>query len=335
MKEPEICKFHSLLAHLALFIFIIDTAILKIALILLIFYSMFFSCQGVITLKNKFSLFTVYSTILALIIGNLVVATNSGDACGTDWPRCNGTFFPNITNIRILIEYSHRIFTTVLGFIILINAVLAWIVLRKKKTKWFSVVSFFLLGLQSIIGGLNVLLGTPVGFTTFDVIVSLLLLISVIYLHYALVNRDIQKETVNRRSQFTNPAFLLLFFIMTETVIGAVFKHPRFSKLLYDHYNGEVLINSPMLAQFIYFVHGIIGLAIVISTLYLLFSSFQANRDKLKMLILIITLVITTIFGFLTKIYELSPFTSSFHMIFTIISIALSASISAINRVQG
>ena len=293
----------------------------------------FYINDRMINLKNKFSLFTVAATILALIIGNLVVATNSGDACGSDWPQCNGTLFPDITNVNILIEYSHRIFTTVLGFIILVNAILAWIKLRRKKAKWLAVVSLFLLGLQSLVGGLNVLLGTPVGFTIFDVTISLLLLISVIYLHYALVNKDVSKEPGVKNPRYKDPAFLLLLFIMMETVIGAFFKHPRFSKLLYANYNGEVLINSPLLAEFIYFIHGILGLAIVISSLNLMFLFFKANQYKFRIPFLVLNLVITTIFGFLTKANELSPFTSSFHMIFTIISIALAASIVAKSRV--
>ncbi|MGG5252069.1 COX15/CtaA family protein [Neobacillus sp. SM06] len=285
-------------------------------------------------MKNKFSLFTVLMTIVALIIGNLVVATNSGDACGSDWPKCNGTFFPNITNGQILVEYSHRIFTTLLGFVILLNAIFAWFQLRKKKTKWLAVLSFFLLGLQSIVGGLNVLLGTPVGFTFFDVTVSLLLLISVIDLHYALVNQDGVAAIKQGKSSFFKSANFILLFIMLETLIGAIFKHPRFSKLLYGNYTGEVLINSRVLAQFLYFVHGFLGLALVLTTAYLMFLAFKTNQYRFRLSLLVAALVITTFFGFLTNALQLSPAASSFHMIFTIISISIAASISARERLR-
>ena len=286
-------------------------------------------------MKNKFSLFTVLMTIVALIIGNLVVATNSGDACGSDWPKCNGTFFPNITNGQILVEYSHRIFTTLLGFVILLNAIFAWIRLRKKKTKWLAVLSFSLLGLQSIVGGLNVLLGTPVGFTFFDVTVSLLLLISVIYLYYALANQDGVAAIKPKKSSFLKPANFVLLFIMVETLVGAIFKHPRFSKLLYGNYNGEVLINSRVLAQFLYFIHGFLGLALVLTTAYLLFLAIKANQYKFKVSLLVAALGTTTFFGFLTNALQLSPAASSFHMIFTIISISIAASIAARERLGG
>lgn len=285
-----------------------------------------------IELKNKFSFFTVITTLIALVLGNLVVATDSGDACGSDWPKCNGTFFPNITDINILIEYSHRLFTTLLGLIILINAIMAWRLLKNTKTKWLPFLTVFFLILQSLVGGLNVLLKTPVGFTTFDVVISLLLLISIIYLHYALINRD--SELPSRVTQFKNPAFLLLFFIMIETVIGAFFKHTRLSKLLYGNYNGELFINSIPLSRLTYSIHGIIGIAIIIAIIYLVFYAYRVNQYKVKSLILTFSVLLTTFFGFATKIYMLSPFTSSFHMIFNILTIAITASIAANSRYQ-
>ncbi|MFP3359795.1 heme A synthase, partial [Planococcus sp. SIMBA_143] len=100
-------------------------------------------------MKYNFSLFTINVTIAALILGNLVVATNSGDACGTDWPFCNGKIIPDITDYHIVIEYSHRLFTTLLGLVILINAILAWKKSSDKAVKVISVLSMILLFIQA------------------------------------------------------------------------------------------------------------------------------------------------------------------------------------------
>ena len=108
-------------------------------------------------MKSKFSFFTILVTIVALMLGNLVVATNSGDACGPDWPICNGRIIPDLTNYRVVIEYSHRLFTTVLGVIILINSILAWRKTDKAIVKTFSILTLCLLFIQALVGGFNVL----------------------------------------------------------------------------------------------------------------------------------------------------------------------------------
>lgn len=276
-------------------------------------------------MKNTFSKFTIITTVFALILGNLVVATNSGDACGTDWPKCNGQIIPDFSDINILIEYSHRLFTTALGFVILLNAIFAWRKRRNKKTRVLSIVTILLLIIQSLVGGLNVLLGTPTGFTTIDITVSLLLLTSVIYLHYSL------EEPIGNKNIdiIKKPSKVLLIVIFIETVIGAFFKHSRLSQLLFSTSNELPLINSLTLSNLIYFLHGILGIITILASIFLLFSAYSHDVYKARASFLVVTLVITTLFGFLARLFELSPFTSSMHMIFTTLSIAICASITA------
>ena len=47
------------------------------------------------------------------MLGALVRATGSGDACGDDWPVCNGRWIPEL-DANVLIEYVHRLATPVL-----------------------------------------------------------------------------------------------------------------------------------------------------------------------------------------------------------------------------
>ncbi|MDK7669338.1 COX15/CtaA family protein [Cytobacillus oceanisediminis] len=275
-------------------------------------------------MKNLFSKITIISTLFALILGNLVVATNSGDACGTDWPKCNGQYIPDFTNINVLIEYSHRIFTTSLGFILLLNAILVSKKLKKSHAKsWWPLVTIILLIVQSLVGGINVLLGTPIGFTTIDVTVSLLLLVSVIYTHTLL---ESPKE--GPKIDIKKGAYYLLIITFIEIIIGAFFKHSRMSELLYPGPT-HALINSRNFSQMIYSIHGILGLASILMTAYLLFLSYKHNNFKIQSTLLMFFLLITAIFGLVTKISFLSPVTSSIHMISTILSIAVTCLISA------
>ncbi len=269
-------------------------------------------------MRNKFQKFTIAATILALILGNLVVATNSGDACGSDWPKCNGKLIPDFSSINILIEYSHRLFTTSLGFIILINAILVWRKLRKANGKsiW-PILSIVLLLIQSLVGGLNVLLGTPVGFTTLDVTVSLFLLVSVIYTHNILEPPLLGKKG----APLQKGAFALLVFIFIETVIGAVFKHFRISKMLITDEGG--------ISYIFYSIHGLLGIAAILASSFILFWSLRNKMFRLLSISLVVFLLLTGIYGFISRASSLAPAISSFHMIFTILSISAASLLTA------
>ncbi|QTC40156.1 COX15/CtaA family protein [Bacillus sp. V3] len=265
-------------------------------------------------MKNKFSLFTVFLTIAALVLGNLVVATNSGDACGTDWPICNGKVIPDITDYHIIIEYSHRLFTTLLGLFILINAILAWKKTSVKQVKFISILSVLLLFTQAMIGGMNVLLGTPTGFTTLDVMFSLFLLISLVFLYAGLSNRtfDIKYKEIKK------PLIIGFAALMSEILIGAIFKHFRLSEQIFEVNHTEFA-----LANVVYLVHGILGLLTLFYIGYALFLSIRFNVMKKSALLLILLAALATFGGFVVKTEELSPITSSLHMILSILTVAL------------
>ncbi|KSU59950.1 hypothetical protein AS034_18125 [[Bacillus] enclensis] len=265
-------------------------------------------------MKNKFSLFTVFLTIAALVLGNLVVATNSGDACGTDWPICNGKVIPDITDYHIIIEYSHRLFTTLLGLFILINAILAWKKTSVKQVKFISILSLLLLFTQAMIGGMNVLLGTPTGFTTLDVMFSLFLLISLVFLYAGLSDRtyDIKYKEIKK------PLIIGFAALMSEILIGAIFKHFRLSEQIFEVNHTEFA-----LANVVYLVHGILGLLTLFYIGYALFLSIRFNVMKKSALLLILLAALATFGGFVVKTEELSPITSSLHMILSILTVAL------------
>ncbi|MBH9965863.1 COX15/CtaA family protein [Rossellomorea oryzaecorticis] len=265
-------------------------------------------------MKNKFSLFTVFLTIAALVLGNLVVATNSGDACGTDWPICNGKVIPDITDYHIIIEYSHRLFTTLLGLFILINAILAWKKTSVKQVKFISILSVLLLFTQAMIGGMNVLLGTPTGFTTLDVMFSLFLLISLVFLYAGLSDRtfDIKYKEIKK------PLIIGFAALMSEILIGAIFKHFRLSEQIFEVNHTEFA-----LANVVYLVHGILGLLTLFYIGYALFLSIRFNVMKKSALLLILLAALATFGGFVVKTEELSPITSSLHMILSILTVAL------------
>lgn len=279
-------------------------------------------------MRHRFALFTAYMTVFALILGNLVVATNAGDACGTDWPICNGKIVPDFTQYKILIEYSHRLFTSLLGFVILLNFIFAWKRKYPKESsvKVWALLTMILLLVQSLVGALNVVWETPPGFTTIDVTVSLFLLMSTVFLVTALQRTRIgsnekgQAENNHYRTLFW-PIFRAFTLFFLEIIIGAFFKHSGASKLLHDMVVNETLISSASLSQFIYSVHGISNTVILVSAAYLLFWSIRRRVLIKESVSFFALLFLNGITGYLTQVSGLQEWSSSLHMIVVIVTV--------------
>ena len=61
-------------------------------------------------------------TVVVILSGDLVQATESGAGCGESWPRCEGSLIPAIGDAHTAVEFTHRVVTTVLSiaFIVMI-----------------------------------------------------------------------------------------------------------------------------------------------------------------------------------------------------------------------
>lgn len=279
-------------------------------------------------MRHRFARLTVYMTVVALVLGNLVVATKAGDACGTDWPKCNGKLIPDFTDYKVLIEYSHRMFTGSLGFVMLINFILSWKMkyITESAVKVLSILSIFLLLLQSLVGGLNVLLGTPPGFTTFDVTISLLLLTSLVLLLAGLERIGVQpikeKMQINcHYRQLFKPAFAAFSLFFLEIVIGAFFKHSGASKIVNNLITDETLIKSFVLSDIIYSTHGIINTIILVYAGYVVFLSIRKKVLVKNSMIFFILIIMNGVTGYITQLSKVNEVYSSLHMIIVILTV--------------
>jgi len=61
-------------------------------------------------------------TVLVILSGDLVQATESGAGCGEHWPRCQGSIIPSIGNAHTIVEFTHRVVTSILSvsFIVMV-----------------------------------------------------------------------------------------------------------------------------------------------------------------------------------------------------------------------
>lgn len=106
------------------------------------------------------SVVSTIGMVFILLGGALVTKTGSEDGCGNSWPLCHGQLFPTNISPELMIEYSHRLVSTVVGATVLLLVVLAWIYIGHiREVKFLSAASLFFIVLQGLIGAAAVVWG--------------------------------------------------------------------------------------------------------------------------------------------------------------------------------
>ena len=142
-------------------------AIFLFSIILFIYYKSKNKLQNKILNYSKllkpstgFMLFTMLILICQLIAGGRVSSNYAGLAC-PDWPTCNGVYFPKLEGI-IGIQILHRYLAYLLVFLIVLNVIFSIIKNYSYQSKLFLRMSLYALGIQIILGVVNVLFKLPV-----------------------------------------------------------------------------------------------------------------------------------------------------------------------------
>lgn len=196
---------------------------------------------GGILKQNKYiKWFAVAATVGMLFIllgGALVTKTDSGLGCGRNWPDCNGKLIPDNITPEVLIEFSHRLVTGVVGILIVILAVWAW---RKfghvRETKFLAIMAVFFLVLQALIGAAQVLWGQGDFILALHFGISLLSFASILLLTLLIfeVDRkfDADRLQIGKKLRFHTLGVTLYSYIVVYT--GALVRHTESSLICSD-----------------------------------------------------------------------------------------------------
>lgn len=100
---------------------------------------------------------TVIGAYVMIVLGVLVSTTGSGQGCGNSWPFCHGEIIPGTLTVKGLTEYSHRIMSSVDGFLVLVLAVWSWLVYRRDRLiKLYAFLSLLFVVAQGALGAVTV-----------------------------------------------------------------------------------------------------------------------------------------------------------------------------------
>lgn len=105
-----------------------------------------------------FAIITSTGAYVMILLGVLVTTTGSGHGCGNTWPFCHGQIIPGVITVAGVIEYSHRIMSSIDGFLVLVLTLWAWFMYRKDfRVKLFAFLSLLFVVLQGALGALTVM----------------------------------------------------------------------------------------------------------------------------------------------------------------------------------
>lgn len=112
---------------------------------------------------NKFSKlawFNLMWTVLVILWGAVVRATNSGAGCGKFWPLCGQSLIPTFDVFHTYIEFAHRVMSGILLVSIFIMLVSGWKLYKDDKPRrTLNTLVFVFVIIESLLGAGLVLLG--------------------------------------------------------------------------------------------------------------------------------------------------------------------------------
>ncbi len=87
-----------------------------------------------LTRLAKYAWFVLAYNLIVIIWGVFLRASKSGDGCGQHWLTCHGEVVPSAPQLKTIIEFSHRITSTLDGLIVIGLLVWAFLFWRARKS---------------------------------------------------------------------------------------------------------------------------------------------------------------------------------------------------------
>lgn len=113
----------------------------------------------------NFAWFVLMYNIVVILWGVFLRASKSGDGCGQHWLTCNGEVVPSAPQLKTIIEFSHRVTSSLAGILLIV--LLVWAIRRwytgrtdqNLRTLKMAIGSFVFVVIEGLLGAGLVLTG--------------------------------------------------------------------------------------------------------------------------------------------------------------------------------
>ncbi len=116
---------------------------------------------------RRYAAATTGMTLTLFALGVYTAATGSGLACQAQWPLCSDQLIPALTINPDFIEWFHRVWAMVTGFLIIGVAAWTWAGDFDRRTRLAATLAVVVLPIQITVGAITVTIGglVPGGYT--------------------------------------------------------------------------------------------------------------------------------------------------------------------------
>jgi cytochrome c oxidase assembly protein subunit 15 len=234
---------------------------------------------------HLFAFVTASCTFLLLIAGALVVGTGSAKAV-PDWPLSFGQFFPPMKG-GVLFEHGHRLVAGIVGLLILS---LSFALQKWEQRRWVKVLAWCALGivgLQSVLGGILILYGLPLGVSVFHsglgpAFFCLTVVLALVTSRQWMENHPVESSTA--KLSLSTWALIATTTVFIEILIGALVRYSGAGLTQTDYsvglsrlvYNGWSL---PLIAGLCHRLWGVLVLILVSYVYFLVRRGHSGHRS--------------------------------------------------------
>lgn len=282
-----------------------------------------------------FGVLATVGTYIILVMGAIVTKTGSGEGCGDTWPLCHGELIPSTVNLELIIEYSHRIVSGLVGIVVVAFAIWAALAIRREKTvKWLAFGSVFFIVLQAFLGAGAVVWGQSDAVLALHFGFSLLCFTCVLLLMFQVFQAERggtrQKTSSAPRvsNKFRLTVWLTAAYVYAVVYTGAYVRHVGASMACRDwpFCNGKIIPSLSGIegVQFGHRIASVLAFVLITYMAVLAVRHYKERKDifwgSVSAFILIVLQILS---GGLTVLTSVNLFTSLIHT--TIVSVLFGA----------
>ncbi len=179
----------------------------------------------------------LFLTFDLMLLGSAVRTMNAGLTC-PDWPLCFGKIIPKY-HFGVYLEFIHRAIAGLVGIIYFFFFIQIWRKPQLEKIKIFSLIGFFLLIAQIIMGGLTVLRLLEAFIVTFHLALATAFLFTIFIMKKILEKKESKIPILKKNKlsfYFKTTVTLCVLFVFIQIVLGG---------LVASTYSGSVCIDFP------------------------------------------------------------------------------------------
>ena len=231
---------------------------------------------------QRFLLITILATLVLVVIGGTVRATDSGLGC-PDWPTCHGKLIPSGDH-HTLIEFSHRTAAAVVGVLFLGVTFFAFKDERRSPLVfWLAFTAGVLLAFQIVLGGITVKNDLPPEIVAAHLATAMAFIgVMIVTLAISVMrSRGVRAFAGASESAFTRLAISTAGVALVTLVLGSYISGTEASLAC----SGWPLCNGSLLPggdsdQGLHFLHRLLAGLLGLITLALIYMAFDERRRQ-------------------------------------------------------